>query len=74
MVDDASRHITVKFLKTKDQANERIENYVTYLMARRCSPCMIHMDRGKEFDNESLCTWCDSKGIKFQESTPYSPL
>ena len=54
MVDDASQHVTVEFLKTKDQANERIKNYVTYLMARRRSPCAIRMDRGKEFDNESF--------------------
>jgi hypothetical protein len=31
------------------------------------------MDRGKEFDNETLRTWCDSRGIKFQETAGYSP-
>ena len=73
MVDDATRHVTVEFLKTKDQTNQRIKNYMAYLKAREKTPCAIRMDRGTEFDNADLRTWCDSLGIKFQETAPYSP-
>jgi len=41
LVDDAVRHITVEFLKTKDQAVQKIKNYMTYLKARGASPCTI---------------------------------
>jgi hypothetical protein len=31
------------------------------------------MDRGTEFVNEDLCTWCHLQGIRFQMTAPYSP-
>ena len=33
MVDDTAQYITVKFLKTKDQAAQKIKDYITYLKA-----------------------------------------
>ena len=42
-------------------------------MARGKTPCALRMDRGTEFVNEDLRTWCNSQGIKFQLTTPYSP-
>jgi len=73
MVDDASRHITVEFLKAKSEAIARIKNYIAYLTTRDKTPCALQMDRGTEFVNEELQTWCNSQGIKFQLTTPYSP-
>jgi len=72
LVDDAARHITVEFLKTKDQAMQKIKNYMTYLKARGASPCTIRMDRGTEFLNENLRSWCHSEGIQLQLTVPYS--
>ena len=72
MVDDATHHVTVEFLKTKDQMNQHIKNYMASLKARDKTPCTIRMDRGTEFDNANLHTWCDSQEVKFQETTPYS--
>ena len=73
MIDDATQYITVEFLKTKDQAAQRIMNYMTYLKARDRSPCTIHADRGTEFVNQSLKDWCQSQGIELQVTAPYSP-
>jgi hypothetical protein len=73
LIDDASRYTTVEFLKTKSQAAQRIQEYMTHLKAQGRSPCAIRMDRGTKFVNEDLCTWCHSQGIHFQMTAPYSP-
>jgi len=74
MVDDAAQYITVKFLKTKDQAAQKIMNYMMYLKAWGKTPCAIQADRGTEFVNEALREWCHSQGIELQVTAPYSPL
>jgi hypothetical protein len=73
LIDDTLRYMTVEFLKTKSQATQRIQEYMTHLKVRSWSPCAIQMDRGTEFVNEDLCTWCHSQGIHFQMTAPYSP-
>jgi len=73
MIDDAARYITVEFLKTKDQAAQRIRNYMTYLKARDRNPCAIHANQGTEFVNQGLREWCHSQGIELQVTAPYSP-
>ena len=73
MIDNAARYITVEFLKTKDQAAQRIMNYMTYLKVRNRTPYAIHADRGTEFVNQSLKDWCQSQGIELQVTAPYSP-
>jgi transposase InsO family protein len=37
-------------------------------------PHAIRIDRGTEFVNTQLTTWCMHKGINIQKTTPYSPL
>jgi len=73
MIDDASRYVTVEFLKKKSQAGKKITEYMTHQMARGKSPCTIKMDRGSKFVNEELKKWCHSQGICFQMTAPYSP-
>jgi transposase InsO family protein len=73
LVDDASRFVTVEFLKSKHQAAQKIKDHMTHLMSRGMSPCAIRMDRGTEFVNEELRTWCHSKGVRYQMTAPYSP-
>ena len=73
LVDNASQYTTVEFLKTKSQVSQHIKNYMTYLLAHGRSPCAIRMDRGSEFVNKDLKSWCQSKGIKHQMTTPFSP-
>jgi transposase InsO family protein len=73
MIDDATCHITVQFLKTKDQATQQIKNYFTYLSVCEKHPHAIRIDRGTEFVNQDLMTWCETQGIDVQCTAPYSP-
>jgi hypothetical protein len=41
MIDDVTRHITVKFLKTKDQAAQKVKDYLTYLKTHKKPPRSI---------------------------------
>ena len=72
-VDDASRYITVEFLKAKSQASDHVKAYLTYLQNRGRKPQAICVDRGKEFINEDLKSWCHQKGIEINQTAPYSP-
>ena len=73
MIDDVTRHIMVKFLKTKDQAAQKVKDYLTYLKTHKKPPRSIWTDRGWEFLNENLKGWCQSQGIELQTMVPYSP-
>ena len=73
LIDDATRYITVRFLKTKDQAASQIKNYFTYLSVREKQPRAIRIDRGTEFVNNALMSWCEAHGIDVQRTAPYSP-
>src|SRR6266581_5738828 len=73
MVDDASRHVTVEFLKSKDQAAQKIKDYLTYLRVRGKIPYAIRTDRGTEFVKHTLQSWCEAQGIELQLTAPYSP-
>ncbi len=72
MVDDALWFITVEFLKTKDQAAQKVKNYFTHLELQGKSPKAMRIDRGREFVNESLLEWCYSKGMEVHKTAPYS--
>ena len=72
-VDDYSRHISVRFLKAKSEAAQQVKDYIAHLKAYGKSPRAIRSDRGKEFANDSLRTWCDEQGIEMQLTGPYSP-
>lgn len=73
LIDDASRFITVDFLKTKDQASQKVKNYLTYLRTQGRNPKAMRTDRGKEFINDQLSPWCRERGIEVQTTAPYSP-
>jgi hypothetical protein len=74
MVDNALWHITIKFLKAKEQVGQKVINYIATLCTQNKTPCAIRMDRGTKFVNESLQTWCQAHGIQTQLTAPYSPL
>jgi hypothetical protein len=58
MVDDATRMMTVNFLKTKDQASQAVKDYMAYLKTRGWHPKAMCTDCGKEFINDKLSAWC----------------
>ena len=35
--------------------------------------CAIKIDRGTEFLNQPMKTWCDERGIELHLTAPYSP-
>jgi hypothetical protein len=53
LVDDATRYVTVYFLKGKHEAAQHVKNYLTYLHVRGISTHAIRVDRGTEFINKS---------------------
>ncbi len=48
LVDDATRYVTVYFLKGKHEAAQHVKNYLTYLHVRGISTHAIRVDRGTE--------------------------
>ncbi len=73
LVDDATRYVTVYFLMTKDEASHYIQYHLAYLHVRGISTHALRVDRGTEFVNETLITWCQKKGMELQITAPYSP-
>jgi predicted RNA-binding protein Jag len=73
LVDDAMRYITIEFLKGKNEAAQKVKNYLTHLMTHGKIPADIQVDRGKEFINSPLNTWCQEHGIEIQPTAPYTP-
>jgi hypothetical protein len=73
LVDDASRYVTVEFMKTKDQATLKVKNYITHLEVHGKMPKAIHINRGHEFVNKTLLEWLYSKGMDVQMTAPHSP-
>jgi hypothetical protein len=43
-VDDASRYMTLKFLKGKHEAMQAVKDYYTNLETHRCTPCAMRTD------------------------------
>ena len=73
LVDDATRYVTVEFLKSKSKAARKIIEYLTHLKVLGHTPQAIRMDRGTEFLNDELREWCRSEGVHFELTAPYSP-
>jgi len=72
-VDDAERFSTTEFLKQKGEAPQKVKEYLTHLRTQDKKPKAICVDRGKEFVNDDLKTWCREQGIEIHMTTPYSP-
>ena len=72
--DDATRMCHVLFLKTKDQAFDRITTYFNHIEKQYGKvPKKLRLDNGKELVNEKLRKWCNDKGMVLEPSAPYSP-
>ena len=71
--DDATRRCTVRFMKEKSEAFERIKDYVSLVenqLGR--SPKFLRFDSGSEYINDKVRSFCASKGIEIQFTAPYS--
>ena len=72
-IDDASCYMVLHFLKRKDEATQAVKNYFTHLSTHGRIPWVMCTDRGKEFVNQQLQTWCQECGIDNQLMVLYSP-
>jgi len=73
MVDDASHYVTVEFLKSKDQAVQKLKNYFTHLKVQGETPKAMCINRRHEFVNDLLLDWLYLKGMEVHMTAPYSP-
>ena len=73
LVDDATRYITVYFLKGKHEAAQQVKNYMTHLHVCSITTHGIRVDHGTEFINKNLQDWCHAKGMEIELTAPYSP-
>jgi len=72
IVDDNSQYVMVEPLKKKSDANQHVKNHLTYLKNHGKRPESLQIDEGKEFDNQDLRDWCQSKRIKIEMTAPDS--
>jgi hypothetical protein len=73
MVDNALQYVTVEFLKSKDQAMQKLKNYFTHLEVQGKTPKAMRIDCGCEFVNNLLLDWLYLKGMEVHMTAPYSP-
>ena len=74
VLDDYSRYITLFFLKSKDEAKERLKDFIVQSEKQTGFPVKsIRTDRGLEFCNEELDSFLTKLGIVHQTTVKYSP-
>ncbi|OUC43869.1 integrase core domain protein [Trichinella nativa] len=74
LIDDYSRFTVVYLLKTKDEAVDRIKDYVATLHTKfGRNPVTLRTDNGREYVNQRLRSFLREKGIEHQFSAPYTP-
>src|ERR1700677_1402278 len=73
-IDDYSRYITIKFLKSKSDAAQKVKDYTEWIKTQSGRTIKaFRFDGGGEFMSKSLKGWLDGLGIERQASAPYSP-
>jgi hypothetical protein len=71
-MDDATQYLTVEFLQGKDEAAQKVKDYFMHLKVHGKTPKYMRVDRGKEFINNALQSWCQEQGINIQMTALYS--
>src|SRR5882762_10946478 len=72
--DDATRTCAALFMKAKDEATQRIKDYVELIEKKfRRTLKYLWFDNGKELVNAELRKWAAAKGIEIETTAPYSP-
>jgi hypothetical protein len=70
-VDDATRHVALYYMKTKDKAPDKVKHYLTYIKCQgeKC-PKAVRADNRRGYVNNDLIGWCHTKGIELQTIAP----
>ena len=72
--DDATCYVTTLFLRTKDEAQSWIKNYINMIKTKYlCVPKYLRFDNGKELVDDELKKLTSEKGITIETMAPYSP-
>jgi hypothetical protein len=73
-VDDATQHVALYYMKTKDEAPEKVKHYLTYIKRQgEKYPKAVRADNGCENVNNDLIGWCHTKGIELQTTVLHTP-
>ncbi|MBW0467784.1 hypothetical protein O181_007499, partial [Austropuccinia psidii MF-1] len=74
VVDSYTRYSWVRILKSKEDAKHKLAKIITQAeMALEKQVKQIICDGGKEFVNNLMKDFCDTRGIKLTITTPYTP-
>ena len=73
IVDDYSRHWTIRLMKYKDDAGERLKEYIAYV-ERQLGKVVknIHADNGKDYLDDNFKRWCLGQGLVLKRGAPTS--
>ena len=74
LVDDFSRFTWVFFLEQKNQAFSYFQAFKKRVEKKKDSSILrIRSNRGGEFNNQPVITFCEEQGIKYELSCPRTP-
>src|SRR4030043_238255 len=74
IVDDYSRWIWVKLLRTKEEAYEVFRNFCTQVQSEKELKILkVRSDHGGEFENEPFEKFCEEHGFVHEFSSPRTP-
>ncbi|XP_011688444.1 PREDICTED: uncharacterized protein LOC105450348 [Wasmannia auropunctata] len=74
LLDDYTHFTIVYLLKTKNEAIDKIKEYVNKVEAKRnAKVAKLRCDNGREFINNVMTLWCKSKGIEMDTTVPHTP-
>jgi transposase InsO family protein len=71
--DDATRHCKPDFLKRRDEAFEKIKEYIAWVERQYgYTPKVLRVDNAKELTSGAVKTWLKARGITLQNPAPYA--
>lgn len=74
LIDDFSRYCFIYLLKQKDEAADKIEEFIHLCNTQfGRKPKILRTDQGREYLSTKLQTFLKNNGIVHQTTTPYSP-
>nr|GEY55327.1 hypothetical protein [Tanacetum cinerariifolium] len=74
IVDDYSRYTWTLFLRSKDETQEVLKDFLTMIQRNLQAPVItVHTDRGTEFLYKTLNAFFQEEGIEHQTSTARTP-
>lgn len=74
-VDDATRHMSLMLMRSKDQALEKFQDYVALLRKagiELSAGAVLQADNDTVFRSKAFTAWCDEQGIFQQFSAPHT--